>query len=52
MRLRHKPYAKDKLEEYDQYVVTDPSEIKGKWQKRFTNEQPIHIEIGLSLIHI
>ncbi len=46
MRLRHKPYAKDKLEEYDQYVVTDPSEIKGKWQKRFTNEQPIHIEIG------
>lgn len=46
MRLRHKPYAKDKLEEYTQYVVTDPSEIKGQWQKRFSHEQPIHMEIG------
>lgn len=46
MRLRHKPYAKDKLEEYSQYVVTDPSEIKGNWLKRFKNEHPIHIEIG------
>ncbi|WP_423189721.1 tRNA (guanosine(46)-N7)-methyltransferase TrmB [Alkalibacterium sp. f15] len=46
MRLRHKPHAIDKLEEYSQYVVNDPGEIKGHWQKRFVNENPIHIEIG------
>ncbi|OJF95759.1 tRNA (guanosine(46)-N7)-methyltransferase TrmB [Alkalibacterium sp. 20] len=46
MRLRHKPHAIDKLEEYSQYVVNDPLEIKGHWQKRFGNENPIHIEIG------
>lgn len=46
MRLRHKPYAKEKLAEYDQYVVTEGLELKGRWQERFGNEQPIHVEIG------
>ncbi|MFO8069038.1 MAG: tRNA (guanosine(46)-N7)-methyltransferase TrmB [Alkalibacterium sp.] len=46
MRLRHKPHARDMLEEYSQYVVNNPGEVKGDWQKRFGNENPIHIEVG------
>ncbi|GEK89245.1 tRNA (guanosine(46)-N7)-methyltransferase TrmB [Alkalibacterium putridalgicola] len=46
MRLRHKPYAKEKLAEYDQYVVTEALGLKGRWQERFGNENPIHVEIG------
>lgn len=46
MRLRHKPHAKDKLLEYQQFVVKDPESMKGKWNERFGKEQPLHIEIG------
>jgi tRNA (guanine-N7-)-methyltransferase len=46
MRLRHKPYAQDKLLEYKQYVVEKPEESKGKWTERFEKAQPLHIEIG------
>lgn len=46
MRLRNKPWAKDRLESYPQYVVADPESYKGKWSEVFGNDQPIHIEIG------
>ena len=46
MRLRNKPWAQDKLNEYPQYVPAEPTEYKGKWQSRFEKEQPIHIEVG------
>lgn len=46
MRLRHKPYAQDKLLEYKQYVVEKPEESRGKWTERFEKAQPLHIEIG------
>ncbi|MGP7818406.1 tRNA (guanosine(46)-N7)-methyltransferase TrmB [Niallia sp. 01092] len=46
MRLRHKPWAKDKLSSYPQYVVQNPEENKGKWQHIFEQEGPIHIEVG------
>ncbi|MER2063729.1 MAG: tRNA (guanosine(46)-N7)-methyltransferase TrmB, partial [Alkalibacterium sp.] len=46
MRLRHKPYAKEKLQKYDQYVVTEALGLKGRWQERFGNDHPIHVEIG------
>lgn len=46
VRLRHKPYAKEKLEGYPQYVVNEETKTKGKWQKRFIQNQPLHIEIG------
>ncbi|WP_445489400.1 tRNA (guanosine(46)-N7)-methyltransferase TrmB [Niallia sp. 03133] len=46
MRLRHKPWAKDKLSAYPQYVVQIPEENKGKWQHIFEQEGPIHIEVG------
>ncbi|MFT8322836.1 MAG: tRNA (guanosine(46)-N7)-methyltransferase TrmB [Bacillus sp. (in: firmicutes)] len=46
MRLRHKPWAKDKLSSYPQYVVQSPEENKGKWHHIFEQDGPIHIEIG------
>jgi tRNA (guanine-N7-)-methyltransferase len=46
MRLRHKPWAKDKLEQHPQYVVSNPENYKGKWHEAFEKDQPLHIEVG------
>jgi tRNA (guanine-N7-)-methyltransferase len=46
MRLRHKPWADDKLMAYPQYVVQQPEQWKGKWGEAFDKEQPLHIEVG------
>ncbi|HEO8420066.1 tRNA (guanosine(46)-N7)-methyltransferase TrmB [Niallia sp. FSL W8-0635] len=46
MRLRHKPWAKDKLSAYPQYVIQNPEDWKGKWDQAFSQNGPIHIEIG------
>ncbi|MEH7331535.1 tRNA (guanosine(46)-N7)-methyltransferase TrmB [Neobacillus drentensis] len=46
MRLRNKPWAKDKIEQHPQYIVADPELYKGKWHEVFGNEQPLHIEVG------
>ncbi|UII55238.1 tRNA (guanosine(46)-N7)-methyltransferase TrmB [Cytobacillus spongiae] len=46
MRLRNKPWAKEKLEQNPQYVIASPEQYKGKWNELFGNEHPLHIEIG------
>lgn len=46
MRQRNKPWAKDKLAEYPQYVISEPEKHKGKWNEAFDKDQPLHIEIG------
>jgi tRNA (guanine-N7-)-methyltransferase len=46
MRLRHKPWAKEMLLEYSQYVIASPESYKGKWSEIFGNTNPIHIEVG------
>jgi tRNA (guanine-N7-)-methyltransferase len=46
MRLRNKPGAKDKIEQFPQYVVPTPEKYKGKWNDAFPKEQPLHIEVG------
>lgn len=46
MRLRNKPWAKDKLQQYDRFVVHNPEQYRGKWENVFEKDQPIHIEIG------
>ncbi|KON86695.1 tRNA (guanine-N7)-methyltransferase [Sporosarcina globispora] len=46
MRQRNKPWAKDKLVQYPQYVISEPEKNKGKWKEAFDKDQPIHIEIG------
>jgi tRNA (guanine-N7-)-methyltransferase len=46
MRLRNKPWAKEKIAAYPQYVIPNPEEHKGRWNELFGNDHPIHIEIG------
>jgi tRNA (guanine-N7-)-methyltransferase len=46
MRLRNKPWAKEKIQQYPQFVIPDPDEHKGKWREVFGNDKPIHLEIG------
>ncbi|MFZ7944937.1 MULTISPECIES: tRNA (guanosine(46)-N7)-methyltransferase TrmB [Bacillaceae] len=46
MRLRHKPWAKEKLEEHPQFIVANPEMHKGKWHEVFEKDQPLHIEVG------
>ena len=46
MRLKYKPWAKDKLDAHPQYVVRNPEEYKGRWNELFGNNNPIHIEVG------
>lgn len=46
MRVKNKPWAKDKLAEYPQYVVSEPEVWQGRWQERFAQKQPLHIEVG------
>ncbi|MDM5190374.1 tRNA (guanosine(46)-N7)-methyltransferase TrmB [Bacillus sp. DX4.1] len=46
MRLRHKPYAMDRINEYSQFVIGNPEEHRGNWQALFENDHPIHIEVG------
>lgn len=46
MRLRNKPWAKEKLMNYPQYVIDEPEKVRGKWNELFGNQHPIHIEIG------
>lgn len=46
MRLRNKPEAPEKIASYPQYIPANPEDWKGKWESRFQNDQPIHIEVG------
>jgi tRNA (guanine-N7-)-methyltransferase len=46
MRLRNKPWAKDKIEQNPHYIVPTPEQYKGKWQEAFEKDQPLHIEVG------
>jgi tRNA (guanine-N7-)-methyltransferase len=46
MRLRHKPWAKDKLDQHPQFVVANPEMHKGNWHNVFEKNQPLHIEVG------
>ncbi len=46
MRLRNKPWAKDKLAAFPQYVINTPENDKGNWQEIFGNDHPIYIEVG------
>ncbi|ALA69760.1 tRNA (guanine-N7)-methyltransferase [Geobacillus stearothermophilus 10] len=46
MRLRNKPWAKDKIAAYPQYVIPDPETKRGRWRELFGRDRPIHVEIG------
>ncbi|MET1031351.1 tRNA (guanosine(46)-N7)-methyltransferase TrmB [Domibacillus tundrae] len=46
MRLRNKPWAREKINAYPQYIIPQPEEAKGRWNEFFGNDNPIHIEVG------
>lgn len=46
MRLRNIKGAKDEIAQ-SEYVVHEPSALKGQWNNFFGNTNPIHIEIGM-----
>ncbi|HFK7754605.1 TPA: tRNA (guanosine(46)-N7)-methyltransferase TrmB [Listeria monocytogenes] len=46
MRVKHKPWAKDRLEEFPVIYIKNPEDFKGQWREVFGNDNPIHIEIG------
>ncbi|WJY27933.1 MULTISPECIES: tRNA (guanosine(46)-N7)-methyltransferase TrmB [Sporosarcina] len=46
MRLRHKPWAKEYLEENAGIVIKEPQTKKGKWAQLFGNSNPICVEVG------
>ena len=46
MRLKNVKGADIVIENSD-YVIKNPEEYKGKWNKLFNNNNPIHIEIGM-----
>ncbi|OES44116.1 tRNA (guanosine(46)-N7)-methyltransferase TrmB [Domibacillus iocasae] len=46
MRLRNKPWAREKINAYPQYITPQPEGAKGRWNEIFGNDNPIHIEVG------
>lgn len=46
MRLKHIKDA-DKIIRASSYLIENPNDYKGKWNKLFNNDNPIHIEIGM-----
>lgn len=46
MRLRNKPWAKEKIAQHPETIIAAPEQLRGKWQEVFEKHQPLHIEIG------
>ncbi len=47
MRVRNRPGAAKMLAAHPNFVISDPTLWKGKWNELFGNDHPIHIEIGM-----
>ena len=45
MRMRKKAWARPELEQCP-YFIQDPRSLKGRWNKWFPKEQPLHLELG------
>lgn len=46
MRVRHKPWAGEFIQEHPEVIVPDPENFKGNWKELFGNTNPLHIEVG------
>ncbi|MCY9806970.1 tRNA (guanosine(46)-N7)-methyltransferase TrmB [Lentilactobacillus senioris] len=46
MRVRKKPWADDFINDHQEFIVLEPQQLQGKWQERFTKDQPLAVEIG------
>ena len=47
MRLRKVKNVEEKIKEFEGLIITEPENHKGKWNKLFGNDNPIHLEIGM-----
>ena len=47
MRVKHKKWADPLIAEHPEMMVTNAADWKGKWQRRFEKQQPIHLEVGM-----
>ncbi|HDO7747527.1 TPA: tRNA (guanosine(46)-N7)-methyltransferase TrmB [Enterococcus faecium] len=47
MRVRNRPGAAEMLAAHPNFVISDPTLWKGKWNELFENDHPIHIVIGM-----
>ncbi len=45
MRIRRKKWAQKELEE-SKFYIDKPDEFRGKWEEKFINKQPLHVELG------
>lgn len=46
MRLKHKPWAAEYIEQHPDVIIPNPEDYKGKWTEIFGNNNPVHIEVG------
>src|SRR5690625_7351695 len=46
MRQRYKPWVDDYLRNNSQLVLPNAHEHKNNWQSVFSNQNPLHLEIG------
>lgn len=46
MRVRHKPWAKGKLDRHSDIVIRSPKDYSGEWYDIFRREAPLNVEIG------
>ena len=46
MRLKNIKGAKEKIK-LSPYIIDNPEQFKGKYQKLFNNNNPVHLEIGM-----
>ena len=46
MRLRHKPWALEYINEHQDVIIPNPEDYKGKWHEVFGNDNPVDIEVG------
>jgi len=46
VRLRHKPWAVEYINEHQDVIIPNPEDYKGKWHEVFGNDNPVHIEVG------
>lgn len=46
MRLRHKAWAPEFIDQHSDVIIPTPEDFKGNWKAVFGNDNPVHIEVG------
>lgn len=46
MRLRHKAWAPEFIDQHIDVIIPNPESFKGNWKEVFGNDNPVHIEVG------